>query len=307
MRYRIIVLLICFGFACKAGSATDKKVYSLPEAVFKADSMYVGEQVKLTLTYKHPHHVEFLFPDSSFNFSPFEFVKKDFYKTSSDTATSTDSVVYTLTTFDLQPLYRLSLPVFVFENGDTLPLYSDDAEIYLKEMLPVVTQSDSLKVNTQYQVLDTRLNYPYLLIALVSILIIGGIIFVFFSKNIIKQYKIYLMKRDYNAFIKNFEKLNLEYQNLKSVELLEQILGLWKKYLQKLEKTPYTTLTTKEISKIFDYNQLTSSLQNFDRAIYGGYINENLLPSINYLLETATLRFNQKQKDIQNAGRISKS
>jgi hypothetical protein len=46
---------------------------------------------------------------------------------------------------------------------------------------------------------------------------------------------------------------------------------------------------------------LTSSLQNFDRAIYGGRIQENLQNSIVTLKETAIYRYQLKQKELRNA------
>ncbi|MFN0050366.1 MAG: hypothetical protein ACKVOU_14680 [Cytophagales bacterium] len=290
-------LLIFFLFF---GQIYAEKIYQLPEAYFRKDSVKIGEQIKLALIYQHPPQTEFLFPDSSYNFFPFEFVKKEFYPTKTDSLISTDSIVYTLTSFELEPILRLSLPVYVIDGRDSLPLYSDDAEVFLSE---IITKSgtDSLRVNTQFKAMSGKLNYPYFLIGLGILLIITVIVFVFFRKKIIARYKSFLMRKDYEAYQKNFSKLQLEYESLHSTTTLELLLSVWKKYLQKLEKEPYTTLTTKEISKVFDYNQLSSSLQNFDRAIYGGYINENLSNSIAILLETATLRYHQKQKEQQNA------
>ncbi len=277
------------------------KRYNLPEAYFRKDSVKIGEQVKLALIYKHNPAAEFLFPDSAYNFFPFEFVKKDFYPTHTDSVESTDSIVYTLTTFELESNFRLSLPVYLYEGGDTLPLYSNDAEILLSEVITQTSGTDSLRVNTQYKVLSGKLNYPYLLIGLGILLLIIAIVLVFFRKKILNRYRLYLIGRDYKSFIRNFEKIEIAYISQTTTSELELTLSTWKKYLEKLEKLPYTTLTSKEISKLFDYNQLTSSLQNFDRAIYGGYVNENLTNSIVNLRETATLRYQQKQKELENA------
>jgi len=277
------------------------KKYNLPEANFRKDSVKIGEHVKLSLVYSHGSSEEFLFPDSAYNFFPFEFVKKDFYPTHTDSVTSADSVVYTLITFELEPNLRLSLPIYVFEGGDTLPLYSNEAEIALSEVITQTSGIDSLRVDTRFRTLSQQLNYPYVLIGIAILVLMAGIVLVFFRKKILNRYKLYLMSRDYKAFIKTFEKNELEYVDHQSTSILEFILSIWKKYLQRLEKLPYTTLTTKEISKIFDYNQFSSSLQNFDRAIYGGYVNEDLTNSISKLRETATLRYQQKQKELENA------
>jgi hypothetical protein len=300
LKFRIKTCSYLFVFVLSVGQIYAQKVYEIPEAFFRQDSVKLGEPVKLALIYKHKPNVAFLFPDSSYNFFPFEFIKKEFYPTKTDSSTSTDSVVYTLSTFEMDPVLRLSLPVYVYEKGDTLPIYSDDAEIFFSEVITQTSGTDSLRVNTEYKTLSSKLNYPYLAIGILILLLLAGIIFVFFRKTILRRYKLYLMSRDYNAFLKNFLKQKTEFFNLKSTSELETILSIWKKYLQKLEKKPYTTLTTKEISKIFDVNQITSALQNFDRAIYGGYIKEDLTNSIICLEETATLRYQQKQKDLQN-------
>lgn len=293
--------LVLFTFFCCLVNNTYSQQWQTPEAVFRNDSVKIGEYVKLALIYKHKPKIEFLFPDSTYNFYPFEFVKKDFYPTQTDSAGSTDSIVYTLATYELEPILKLSLPVYVFESGDSLPIYSDDAEIYLSEVVTPSSGIDSLQVNTQYRTLSTKLNYPYFLIGIGVLVFISLIVFIFFRKKIVNRYKLFLISRDYKTFIQNFEKQKASYYNLKSTNELENMLSIWKKYLQKLEKQPYTTLTTKEISKIFEENRLTSSLQNFDRAIYGGYINEDLTNSISVLAENASNRFNLKQRELQNA------
>ena len=274
---------------------------TLPEARFFKDSVKIGEEVKISLTFSHKPKMEVVFPDSSFDFAPFEFIKKQYFPTRSDTSASLDSVVYTLSTFELDPELKLSLPVFIFENGDTTQLFSDEATIILDEILPQITPKDSLKVNTEFKYLDTKLNYPYLLIGLGILGIIVIIVFIFFRKKLVNQYVLYTMKKDYEKFIKKYEDVENQYGRSPSSTILEDILSLWKKYLEKLEKIPYTSLTTKEITQLLDLNQLTSSLQNFDRAIYGGYINQDMSSSIGYLKDTAQQKYLAKQKEIRNA------
>ena len=272
----------------------------IPEARFEKDSVKIGEPLRISISYRHKPNVEILFPDSTFDFSPFEFIKKEYFPTVSDSLESKDSIIYTLSTFELTSPQKISLPVFMYTSGDTTSIYSNEAEIYLKEVIEKITPADSLKVNTDFTLVNKKLNYPYLLLFLGILIIILAISVLFFRKPLLKRYKLYQMSRDFDNFNKSINSLHVKYNHEKSVEILEDILSLWKKYLQKLEKAPYTTLTTKEISKLFEYNQITSSLQNFDRAIYGGYIKEDLNNSIQYLKETATQRYQSKQKEVKN-------
>jgi len=110
------------------------------------------------------------------------------------------------------------------------------------------------------------------------------------------------MKKDYEKFLKNYTQIRQRYTVSHSVGDLEDMLSVWKKYLQKLEKIPYTTLTTKEISALFDINQLTSSLQNFDRAIYGGIVQSDMENSIQYLKDCARIKFAEKSQELKTHG-----
>lgn len=290
---------LLFIFISFPGISEDNFV--LPNAKFLKDTVKIGEPVQLTLAFKHKTEQEILFPDSSFDFSPFEFISKKYFPTYSDTTLSTDSVVYTLSTFEMDPLLKLSLPVFIIDQGDTIPLYSEETEVYIQQEISEITQQDSLKANTNYRTLPAKLNYPYLLIGLCILLVIGGLGFFIFKNPILKRYRMFLMERDYQNFIRSYDVCETAFQRERTTGTLEDLLSLWKKYLQKLEKVPYTTYTTKEISKLFDYNQLTSSLQNFDRAIYGGFIKDDMTNSMEYLKETAIRKYQSKQQEVKNA------
>jgi hypothetical protein len=274
--------------------------FSLPQAQFLKDSVKIGEPIKFSLVFRHDSDMELLFPDSTFDYSPFEFVKKEFYPTYSDSIESLDSVVYTLSTFEMEQSLSLALPVFIFENGDTSKLYSEPASVVLNQVIQIITPQDSLKPNTNYKILNTKLNYPYLMIGFGILILIVAITFVFFRKKLLAQYYLYTMKLDHNKFVKRYSDLQYEYRESPSSALLEDILSLWKKYLEKLERVSYTTLTTKEIAAIVDIPQLTSSLQNFDRAIYGGYVLEDMTNSINYLFDIANLKYINRQKEVRN-------
>jgi hypothetical protein len=273
----------------------------LPQAYFRQDSMYVGEHVRLILVYKHGKNQEVLFPDSAFNFYPFEFIKKTFYNTHSDSITSIDSIAYTLTSFELEPELNISLPVYMLNDGDTSTLYSENASIQVAMFVKNISPNDSLSINTNYIQLSPSFNYPYYGLGLMILLLIIIFVLLFFRKKLLKFYRLFLMEKDYNKFFKSYEQFEKEYQSNNSTEILEDTLSVWKIYLEKLEKVPYSTFTTKEICAKFDYNQLTSSLQNFDKAIYGRKIQENLQNSFVTLKETAIYRYQLKQKELRDA------
>src|SRR5690349_8535923 len=68
---------------------------------FVKDSVQIGEPVAYYLSASYPQSLTVLFPDSVFSFAPFEYSRKTFYPTVTSHGTSRDSVIYYLTTFEI--------------------------------------------------------------------------------------------------------------------------------------------------------------------------------------------------------------
>lgn len=303
---RLLIILCTLGM-CSFGAVCAEVLDQKPPTLsIWVDTMRLGERIKVSMSYTHPKDQEVLFPDSSYNFWPFELVSKEYFPTQSDSLASTDSVRYTFTTFELQPTVGISLPVLILDQGDTSYFYSNYAQVAIREVIHTGAPPDSLRMNLQYVSLEPKVNYPLATLTTLAIGILALVVFLFFRKSIYRVFLLYRMDNQYKKFILQYRLLTSKPLQSLTLAELEGILSLWKHYLQKLEKTPYTTLTTKEISKIMDYNQLTSSLQNFDRAIYGGMIPEDLSNSVHTLRDVATQRYLHRKKEIQHVGRNTK-
>ena len=72
-----------------------------PEIGTQEDSLKVGELITVSVSFLHPISMDVLFPDSTSSYGAFEFVSKDYINTQSDSASSLDSVIYTLRTFSV--------------------------------------------------------------------------------------------------------------------------------------------------------------------------------------------------------------
>src|SRR5690606_34744839 len=105
-----------------------------------------------TLYLKYPVDQTVVFPDSNYNFSPFELVSKSLTNTVSKDGFSFDSVTYYLRSFELLPLQTLRLPVYLIENGDSVHLFAPSDTIYLSDV--EVAPEDPLKETTSYQEVD---------------------------------------------------------------------------------------------------------------------------------------------------------
>ena len=156
------ILLLALLFTGLAVSAQEIK----PRGYFSKDTLQVGEHVDFTVIVEYPRGMEVLFPDSSFDYRPFEFLNKSYLSTVSDNLISNDSVVYTLTSFELDSIQQLALPVFVITDGDSTRIESNSDQVVLREMITENIDSLSVQETVDYQKVSKAFNYPYLLIAL---------------------------------------------------------------------------------------------------------------------------------------------
>ena len=292
-----LVAILLFLVVVLQASAQDIK----PEGVFLRDSVKIGETVSFSFSYKDRRQRAVVFPDSLYDFSPFELVGKDFFNTQSDSLNSVDSAVYYLTTFEIDKIQRLSLPVFVILNGDSLPVYSVPDSIRLTEVVTQMPDSVTLQENTHFQPVALQFNYPYLIIALVTLGVILLIILFVYGKEIRKRVQLYRLKKKLEKFKVQFEKEIELLQDKPSKKQIEQTLKCWKLYMEGLEKVPYTKLTTREVIILQQNSSLEGTLKSIDRNIYSKAAASALQNDFDFLKDYAIDRYNHRTEVIKNA------
>jgi hypothetical protein len=268
-------------------------------AYFSKDTLKVGEQVDFTIISDYPRGIEILFPDSTYNFSPFEYLEKYYQSTVSDATSSNDSVVYRLTTFSLDSVQKLGLPVFLISGGDSIQVDSNTDSLYLQHVITESIDSLQVKETIGYHVVSKAFNYPYLLIALAVLLVIAVLIAVFFGKEIKKRFKLYRLGKAHARFLETFRKL--QDQGVQSSNQAERLLGYWKTYLERLEGLPYTKLTTKEIVTLEQNFEFEETLRGLDSNIYGEYNSSDISRLITKLKEFGIDRFIKKVEELKHA------
>lgn len=80
----------------------------------------------------------------------------------------------------------------------------------------------------------------------------------------------------------------------------EEILGDWKKYMEKLEREPYTKLTTKELIGLHADQRLKDNLRSIDRYIYGNIKERPLHEHFEKLLEYSIERYEVRLKELRD-------
>ena len=80
----------------------------------------------------------------------------------------------------------------------------------------------------------------------------------------------------------------------------EHVLHYWKRYMEGLEKEPYTKLTTRELVKLYNDAVLTDNLKAIDRFIYGNIKGKPIHEYFSGLLEYSVNRFRIRIKEVQD-------
>lgn len=270
---------------------------------FQDDSVRIGEPIPFALTARYPKELNLLFPDSSFSFAPFEFSSKKYFPTQTTGPISYDSVVYYLTTYEIDSLQKLSLPVFLVHPGDCTAVFSRSDTVYLKHTVAnvpdsVATPQLPLKTQTSYLQVKWLFNYPLWLIiggVLVILLILGWLIF---GKRIRHYFQIRKLERYHRAFLTRYNDAIEQLKEGFSSPKAERALVLWKEYMESLEAKPYTKYTSKEILQIEKDEHLTGPLKDIDRMVYAS---QQLDPkSFSVLKEYSQSRFNQKLEEVRH-------
>lgn len=288
------ILLLIVGFAA-LGQETK------PIGYFLADSVKIGELVPYSLSYKDKRNRKVIFPDSTFNYAPFELFDKAYFDTESDTINSIDSAVYYLATFEIDTVQKLALPVFVFTGTDSIEIKADYDSIILDQVVTQMPDSVALEETAALQPVATQFNYPYWIIGLIILGLIVLIVMLIWGKEIFKRIKLYRLKKALEKFYMRFdEELNKINANSTQHDI-EQVLKYWKEYMEGLERIPYTKLTTKELINIQQNHSLEETLKSIDKSIYSSLKVEALQDDFDFLRDYSTDRYQHVTEEIKNA------
>ena len=267
---------------------------NLPNGKFLQDSVRIGQTVPFAFSYRHPPEATVFFPDTSYNFAPFELVGEEIFPTSTDERGSLDSVVYLLKTFVVKPRLVLSLPVYLVAESDSSVFSSIQDTIKIVEMIT----EDELKrrvLRADFSIVETGkpIDYwKYLKYALLTFLIAVGI-YLFFGNYLYRQYQLLRYRKRHRDFTVKFKRFIKDSDTSQNVN---QALILWKTYLQTLEDFPFTTLTTKEIVEAIPNERLGEALRTMDMNIYGDVQSSQMIFAMSKLLDIANERYEENRQ-----------
>jgi hypothetical protein len=272
-----------------------------PKGKFLSDSVKVGLPVKYALSYRHKATADVFFPDSAYNFAPFEMIRREYFNTVTDQNGSLDSVVYTLISFEVTPVQELSLPIYVRAKRDCTRVFAPMDYVVLNSIIKPNTNIDtlSLKKDTRLIPIAQQVNFPLIFLIIIGLLLITGMVFWFFGKPIRRQVRLFNFKRRYDDFRKLFQRLSRGTDDAKKrLENIEKAVVLWKKYIERIENKPFTTFTTKEILDNLKDNRLSDALREIDATVYGGVYSSKTIASLQVLQELAEGLYRERRMEM---------
>ena len=294
-RLRLLIGLVVVSYGLSISYAQDRTIHL--RGYFQVDSTYIGLPTPFVVVVRYPLDYEVFLPDSTHNFSPFEWNKKVCFSSKLEKGQVYDSIVYYVSPFALDSVQALQLSMGYKEirSRDTLRLWTQKDSVYIAKL---VQEAGPLKAHVKYMPAVFQLNYARLWkIVGVSVSVLF-VLFLIFRKKIVRQWKLYYLARNYKRFIKAFY-LQLDHLRIQPHrEGAHSMLHLWKTYLETLEKKPYSKLTTSEICDIENNRSLQKPLQALDRAMYGHTFSKEDLRWIEELIEIAQNRYAVKKQKV---------
>lgn len=270
---------------------------------FLEDSIKIGIKTPFVLVAAYPEDQDVVFPDSLFDFSPYELDDKWYAPTSTAKGLSYDSAIYYLLSYEIDSIQYHQMPVFQLVAGDSITYQTAPDSIMYYHVVTeipdsITAENAPLKENTTYKRVSMAFNYPYLIIGLAIVFVIALIAILVFGKSIRKSFALRRLNKTHRQFLDRFETV---YRSSKAEkEKAEALLVSWKKYLEKLENKPYTKSTTKEILVDHRSEPLENALRGLDKMIYSTVAGDQMDRSFSTLRDFSQQKFEAKIQEVKN-------
>nr|WP_262916658.1 hypothetical protein [Belliella kenyensis] len=258
------------------------------------DSAKIGERVPYVLKAKYSKGMNIIFPDSLYDYSPFVLLEKQTFMSQTRGDYTIDSAVYYVSNFSLDPTSTLSLPVFDIMKYDSASYQSDESSLALILTINPLPDQLAFKDNNIYQEIPKTFNFPLFLAVIVSLIVISTIILVIFGKSISKAFKNYREKRKYHRFIKKWKNAEARFVSNPNMNSADELLGLWKTYMEHLNDKPFREWTTVEIAHFLDNKEIIKDFREIEMIIYAGKQSIDVSQAVHNLKEICADTYQQK-------------
>jgi len=283
------LLIILFSFFSIATQAQEVTV----SGYFLQDSAKLGERVGYVLKASYPESKQVIFPDSAHNFGELVLLEKQTFISNTNEGITQDSAIYFISNFSLEPSTFLSLPVYELARYDSVTYFPLEAELKLKLTLDSIPEQPIFQENNIYQPLTKPINWIVTSIIIGGILLLLGVLYFLFNKQIAGYFTHLSEKRRWKKFEKKWKLQTAELTKNPTIGLADEVIGLWKGYLESITKLPIKEWTSSEIGEKLEDQNIFNSLRAIDMIIYAG-VSSKSEEATAYLFEVAKEKFENK-------------
>lgn len=264
------------------------------EGYFLQDSAKLGERVAYILKAKYGTGHNIVFPDSTYDFTPFVLLEKKTYMSTTAEGVTLDSAIYFVSNFSLDPVVYFTLPIYEIFKYDSLVHRPLESSLALQLMIDPLPQELSFRDNNVYQTIDTDFNYPLLIAILIGVTVMALVIAFFFGKKLGRQYEIWMEKRKYKRFVQRWKKAEMAFAGSPDMDHADELLGLWKTYMEHLKAKPFREWTTLEISDFLENKDIIKDFREIEMIIYAGKSGKDLPQACQNLWNICNDTYQQK-------------
>ncbi|MGR3811371.1 hypothetical protein [Jiulongibacter sp. NS-SX5] len=262
-----------------------------PILSFQQDSVSLGHSIKASLTFYHSPSVDVFFPESTSNFSPFEFISKEAFPTLTKDTVSRDSVVYTLQSFSIDSIQSLALEVKANIDGDTITALSNTDSLFYQSLL--LENGDSRSLKEINEITETDENKS---LKLWQIILIGVILFLFllslvFNNQLKKWLRQYRFRKKQQSFKVEFKKYLVEEPTIDSIQ---NALTMWREHMEWIEDHPYTSMTALEIENLLEDDKVSQAVRELESSIFGKQKSDRIHLALHILFNFANEKFRER-------------
>lgn len=272
---------------------------------FLTDSIEIGRPFQYALAYQHPSNRDVLFPDTATAFLPYHVQKIAVFTTKTTGAgravTSRDSAVYTLVSFETDPVQLLRIPVRMINTVDCTAQWTQTDTVFMRSKLSART-TDSMALGVHALVTETavaplqqQFNYSELLMGLLLLTGTAILLYGIFGQMVRRQWRLYQLNRRHSRFLKNYNQLSEQLSSSNVSETANLAIIRWKTYMERLDRQPYTSLTTSELAERLNDPQITETLREADRMVYGQTFSPQSQEALYQLRDMATQTYYRRR------------
>jgi len=127
---------------------------------------------------------------------------------------------------------------------------------------------------------------------------VAGSIYWLFGSDIYKQWQLIKLQRRHLEYNRSFNRLLRNAKEREDIKDAEKAIIVWKNYLERLEKKPFATYTTREIMDNMPDDGLATALKNMDGIIYGQVKSKDMDKSLEVLKAGALRLYRSKRRQI---------